>query len=286
MEEGFSYQIFDSHGFNNRKDYNSETSSIANLLLGSSHMEAYCVGPEENVGALLNNMLPNLRTYNLGISSHNFIYCIKNISKAYEFYKPKNCVIIETSTVNPDLKSLSDVLEGKIQHHRAYKYGSKEMYLQKIFPSGKKILQQISAWQVQSLKSIRTVKPHSQVKSDDIIYATKLNDVLSFVRSRVPNDVTLLIVYHPLSKISSDGELILSDESKFYNELFANTCKNNNIIFVDVTDAMCELYSNKHKLIHGFWNTAVGVGHLNKYGHEVIAKRLAEVIKDLERSKN
>ena len=40
-----------------------------------------------------------------------------------------------------------------------------------------------------------------------------------------------------------------------------------------------ELYKTRHILPYGFLNTKVGYGHLNRYGHEVIAKRLAKEIK-------
>ena len=49
-----------------------------------------------------------------------------------------------------------------------------------------------------------------------------------------------------------------------------------------MTDSFRDLYATEHHLAHGFINTAVGSGHLNKYGHRVIAEKLAEVIQGLE----
>lgn len=51
---------------------------------------------------------------------------------------------------------------------------------------------------------------------------------------------------------------------------------------MDMTDEFKALYEEKHILAHGFVNTAVGRGHLNKYGHRVIAQTLAEKIKEDE----
>ena len=51
-------------------------------------------------------------------------------------------------------------------------------------------------------------------------------------------------------------------------------------IFIDTDNDFIELYKTKHILPYGFINTKVGSGHLNKYGHEVIAKRLAKEIKN------
>ena len=63
-------------------------------------------------------------------------------------------------------------------------------------------------------------------------------------------------------------------------ETFEKACKNNNIIFIDTDEDFQKLYKTKHIIPYGFINTKVDSGHLNKYGHEVIAKRLAKGIKN------
>ena len=63
-----------------------------------------------------------------------------------------------------------------------------------------------------------------------------------------------------------------------YRACFARMCADEGIIFVDMTDDFVSLYEEQHILAHGFVNTGVGVGHLNRYGHEMIAKRLAQII--------
>ena len=55
-------------------------------------------------------------------------------------------------------------------------------------------------------------------------------------------------------------------------------CEKNNIIFIDMSDDFLKMYEEENVLPNGFCNTAVGFGHLNKYGHTAIARRLAEVI--------
>ena len=61
---------------------------------------------------------------------------------------------------------------------------------------------------------------------------------------------------------------------------FAELCADENIIFIDMTEEFVSLYEEQHILAHGFVNTTVGRGHLNRYGHASIAKRLAEVIEE------
>ncbi len=47
-----------------------------------------------------------------------------------------------------------------------------------------------------------------------------------------------------------------------------------------MTASFIKLYEQNHILAHGFINTAVGEGHLNKYGHKAIAEAVAAVIKE------
>ncbi len=54
----------------------------------------------------------------------------------------------------------------------------------------------------------------------------------------------------------------------------------NDIIFVDTISAFESLYKEKHILAHGFTNTAVGSGHLNEYGHKLVAEVVAKMIKE------
>lgn len=64
--------------------------------------------------------------------------------------------------------------------------------------------------------------------------------------------------------------------------LFHKICNKNGIIFIDETNAFEKLYTEKHILAHGFVNTSVGSGHLNKYGHQVIADSLEHIIRESE----
>lgn len=89
------------------------------------------------------------------------------------------------------------------------------------------------------------------------------------------------MVYHPFVTLNEDGT-IKFDTDKKYLDCFISNCNQLGIVFVDMTDPFIELYANEHQLAQGFINTAVGSGHLNKYGHRVIAEKLAEVIQGLE----
>ena len=64
-------------------------------------------------------------------------------------------------------------------------------------------------------------------------------------------------------------------------ELFSQLCEQNGIIFVDTVSDFESLYAEKNILAHGFANTAVGTGHLNEYGHRLVAEAIANAIKEV-----
>lgn len=47
-----------------------------------------------------------------------------------------------------------------------------------------------------------------------------------------------------------------------------------------LTNEFQKLYEEEHVLAHIFSNAVAGEGHLNKYGHRVIAQTLAERIRE------
>ncbi len=148
---------------------------------------------------------------------------------------------------------------------------------------GQKIVKQIDLWKKQSYKIFD--KNKISAKEDNITdlkeYESTMNKFVSLARKSIPDNVFLIIFYHPNYIMQIDGK-IKNDTDKSYLDIFAKVCKNNKIIFIDTDKELQNLYYTKKILPCGFINTAVGYGHLNKYGHEAIANRLAEEIKKLE----
>lgn len=51
---------------------------------------------------------------------------------------------------------------------------------------------------------------------------------------------------------------------------------------LDVSEKFKELYDDKHIFAYGFNNTAVNSGHLNKYGHKIIAESILDYVSENE----
>lgn len=87
----------------------------------------------------------------------------------------------------------------------------------------------------------------------------------------------LIIVYYPHLQIHSDGRAsALKDEELVTS--FDDICKKNNILFLDMSNRFIDCYEKEHILPHGFFNTSVRSGHLNKNGHEMIGNAVYELI--------
>ena len=289
MDEGFSWLELDSNGYNNKKTFKNGNIDI--LLLGSSHAEGFHVKQNQTIISLMNYYCKPLNCYSIAVSGHELYNCINNLRYAYKNYKPNKYIIIEIWKIFFDSLQLSNVINNKhkpIPIHTNNKY---VYYLQKYIPSSRSLVKQTSLWLKQSYKIIN---PHndtlSNFKQNITIdnkneYSLILNKFLLFARKSVSNDIPIMIIYHPSYKLQENGS-IKNNTDIWYLKAFADACKNNNIIFIDTDNDLQELYKTSHKLPYGFINSAVCLGHLNKYGHEVIAKRLAKEILKLEERKH
>ena len=65
-------------------------------------------------------------------------------------------------------------------------------------------------------------------------------------------------------------------------EILLQNYVENNIIFADMTDSVEEAYVKEHIVASGFDNTTVGYGHLNAYGHELLAQCIYDAIGEEE----
>lgn len=269
--EGFAWNKYDESGFNNLE----VMSKIDNLLMGSSHMEAVNVQGDENVCALLNDMKCGI-TYNIGMSGHTIYTCVQNIADAIDYYQPQNYLIIETDTVVLDATSMSQVLEDCYPHIPSYDSGIVFM-IQKKIPLIKSFYKAVDTWRSSSTRE-NTAESIDGKYEDEQNYKQTLNCFIEkAVKPVKDSGAQLIIVYQPTVEIDCNGNIMRKSNTDALVS-FKEVCENNDVIFLDMTYFFEKLYYDEHILTHGFINSAVGVGHLNKYGHRLIAERLVEII--------
>lgn len=277
MVEGFAWIQMDEDGFNNAYIPKKNIPDI--LLMGSSHMEAVQIGSEQNVAYQLNELLPDYYTYNIGMSGHTIYRCVANMQDALQTYQPQHYVIIETDEIALDTGELLDVVNGDYETIPSYDTGL-IYYLQKI-PSLKWIYKAIEEW-ISADSYSMTVFANDMELDGESDYEYVLNIFLGKARKQADDaGVELIIFYHPTEVLSESGE-VFYDTDQLYLRSFEELCEKNDIIFIDMTESFTYLYTQNHKLGHGFDNTEVGSGHLNQYGHKVIAEKLCEIIKKQE----
>ena len=277
MKEGFSFLRMDENGFNNKC---TPESGVDILLMGSSHMEAYQVKQEENCAALLNEHLPDYFTYNIGISGHTIYRLADNIDSALDEYAPSKYVILETNTVSLSIKEMQKVIDGNTSAIKSYDSGLL-FYLQKI-PAFKPLYNQLEIWLDTETESKADDEETDEKNVIPENYVTVLTEFMQIIAdSAKEHGVVPVIFYAPNESLTPDGELVFQTDEE-YLEIYRGVCAEAGIAFIDMSPSFADLFSNSFVLAHGFSNTAVGVGHLNRYGHATIAKVLSAEISEME----
>jgi len=272
--EGFAFGKTNNDGFINSIDY-TENMDIDVLIMGSSHMEAYQVSQSESVTGRLNALLENKTVYNIGISGHGFLTCCCNFEAALKKYRPLYFTVIETSGITFKSEELNAVLTGTLPELPSHSGGvigflSGNQFLRLIYGQLQGFMGQETDANEETTSNMR---PESTNDSSEA-----LNNVLALLsKTAVQHETGIIIVYHPTTRINSDGSLLLPSEDT-ERETFANLCAKNGIIFLDMTERFKYEYDVNHILPYGFTNSSVGSGHLNKYGHEMIADELHKIM--------
>lgn len=263
MTEGFSWFHMDSNGFNNL----SVPENVDVLIMGSSHMEAINVNPSETTTSLLSKIIPEYAIYNIGISGHEIYQCSKNLKSAINAYSPSKYVIIETDRVSLDNNMMRMVLNEELTTIPSYNNGVL-VWIQKYCPAIKTMYKHINDW--------RNMENTTLEEQETMMDYQLLTSFLHKMKTECGDAIKLIIFFHPSTSITSEGVIVRTNNNDI--EQFAESCIKNDIVFLDLSQPIYNLYDEKCVLAHGFINTSVGIGHLNSYGHQIIAENLAKYI--------
>ncbi len=275
--EGFSYGKIDSRGFNNLKALDD----INVLILGSSQVEGFNVLPDENTVSVLNRLFASdlgYQAYNIGISGHTLEHCIQNLENAVEEFKPSDYIIIETQDLKFQPSAMEKVLNNSYERIASYNNGI-TYYFQK-FDYLRLVYSQLQLYR----QNHQAAGVTASTATPDSLDATEYEPLLDAFIQKAKNaagDCKIIIFFAGAVKLDSNNTVKDINEDYYYTA-FKKSCEKNDVIFIDMHDAFKELYLKDKVLPHGFSNTRVGHGHLNKYGHNAIAETLHTLILDLE----
>jgi len=292
MTEGISWGRFDAKGYNNPEVV--ENPDI--IVLGSSHTEATNVVQGKDFSSLLRDKLEGqYSVYNMGISGHNFLkvchYLEQNLKK---FDTPPKAVIIATSALTFSYEDVVTLLEGRTEKSPSYNTGLIAMSQKSPFfalmynqvqgglvdllmPDKEKLMGIFAAEPVTPplsyFHAATPVKLKPAMRKLLEVYQP-LFDNLSALQQQYGTQI--IIMLHPTGNLHADNSPVFIRED--INIFFYNLCVEKGICFVDMTDTFRKNYETEHKLPHGFVTGKAGHGHLNSYGHAVIADALYDTI--------
>ena len=274
--EGFAYGRANNDGYNSIYQYENNM-SIPILIIGSSHMLAEEVMLEENAASLLSKLSGRI-AYNTGMGGHSFINCAANFDNAIKKYKPNEYAIIETHSVNFSDEELKHILNKDVFKRTAFDKGIAALIRKNPF------LRLLYRQFFVSL--VRDITMPKNYNSSNYSHRENTDALLSEVlgglkRTASSYDVNLIIAYHPPVSLNKDGTLSIN-KSPDIEKQFSDLCAQNGIYFLNMRSRFLNEYAENHTLPYGFFNTSVGKGHMNRYGHRMFAEEIYKLIKRIE----
>ncbi|MBQ6569436.1 MAG: hypothetical protein IJL87_04185 [Clostridia bacterium] len=301
--EGFVWGKTNNEGYLNLYDY-TPGMEINILVFGSSQMEANQVLTKNSCSVLLADRLPGKRVYSAGMSSHRFLTCADNYSAAVNKYNPTDYIIFETAEVDFPENEMADFLSGN--QPDLYDYVNKNNFLgyknngirlansqfhsfwdvsgtKKLLDGTKTLLKNIK-----NGKSIIPAKSGEQnssqeVQAPEMASESEIEQVISRLVAQTTSacGAKLIILYLPKTAIMPDGSMEVYTSENIGT--FESICEKYGITLVDMSERFDYEYRTNHLVPYGFTNTPVSSGHLNRYGHAMIADTLYNVIGEVSR---
>lgn len=272
MIEGIAWHKTDRNGFYNDNSALDKKMNI--LVMGSSHMEGTNIPYEQSAPRILSE-LTGLTVYNIGTSGHGLLTNVKNLENALSVMHPTDYVIIETVSTTFFKEDIEKCLSGEMEALLSYDSGLL-FELQKL-PYFKLMYSQLRKWQ--SGNAATEDSSSVQAPAESNISLSSYLELASYIHEICEkHGVKPIIFYHPSLSLNPDGSATVYNDTDTISKM-QEVCEKNNIIFIDMSDDFLKMYEEENVLPNGFCNTAVGFGHLNKYGHTAIARRLAAEIK-------
>lgn len=287
-KEGFGFNTIDENGYVNpikplvKKDYI--------LVFGASHSQGKEINQGERYTDLLNSRYgeEELKVYNLSGDGHFYDKIVAGFSAGIEEFPDSSAAIIEIGTTEYDVKTLEEALS-----QRNYNVKETGEYIKNSVDQKTIIKQTVKETMpyVALLKhrvgdgSLDFGNPFGlndkvEEENSNVFDKQDYYDLVKLTANSLKNNYSgkIIICYHPGCKLSSDGTVDWKEEETY--KPFRQAIEDSGIYFLDMTDAFDKLYEEEKILPYGFQNTTFGGGHLNQYGHKLLAEKLFDVLEE------
>lgn len=281
--EGVTYMRMDDNGFNN---LSSDISNIDLLLMGGSNMEAISIDRKHNAGVLLNNLLGDMKVYNIGMSGHQLTNCLDNLEAAIAEFCPSSYIVVQTSSLDIMPDEIKAVLDGTLSEIPSYDSGI--LYqLQKI-PALKVIYKQVMDKLSIDRSGITVGNTGAASTSEDADRDVEMMEKRLLMNEMLTekaaicekNGIKLILAYTPTVSVGVDGNIYRDDDEAWVRAM-EKEAADAGITIVDCYEAFRNEYENTYALPYGFHNATMGAGHLNMTGHRIVALEVAKTVEKI-----
>ena len=266
--EGFGTGRTNNDGFNNLLDY-IPGEEINVLLMGSSHMEGFCVAQASSAAAVLNRLFAGEKyVYNIGMAAHTLPYCAKHLDKALEVYAPTDAVVLELAALSYDPAVLDEAVDGTLRDMSSHE-GKLITALQKV-----PYLRLIYTKYFQGGGEAAAAGSAEPAPMED--YEASLSRLLNMLgETGRRRGVDVILAYTPTVLPDADGHIV-PQEREGEREIFRKLCAESGIEFLDLTERNIAAAQTDGQLPFGFANTTPGTGHINRLGLRIFAEGVFE----------
>ncbi len=270
--EGFGYGRINNDGYNNLRDF-YEGEPIDVLLMGSSHMEGFCVPQKDTAAAVLNRLFEGKKyVYNIGMAGHTFLYCAKRLDNALKVYKPTDSVVIELATLSYDPSAMDAAADGTLPDIPSHS-GGLLTALQKLPFLRLFYTKYVKGTNEAVQAAAGTAEP---VSPED--YEQALARLLKKISTvSINHGVRVILVYTPTVIPDADGTIAAETRPEEL-AIFERLCGEYGLVFLNLTERNIASVTEKGQLPFGFANTAPGQGHINQTGLRIFAEAVFEQI--------
>ena len=264
--EGYGLAVIDDNGFSNANLFPFKDAEI--LCVGSSQTEAQHINWDENYVYLLNQMAPSYKAYNLGVSGQRFANSFYRIPALKEYFPACRALIFEINAMptEKELQQMKTYMEqGEIPvRDLSWKRGNLALRVIGQIPLCRLLWSQYD--------HSRKVEAKGRPEKVGDSYRALASEVLALGKEQAGN-IPVIIFNLSRLKIEHDGSVTISaDQGEC--EAMRIACQEQGISFIDMGETFLDNYATERVLPYGFANSKVGVGHLNAYGHRLIADTL------------
>ena len=285
--EGLGIMYADKNGFSNRDLPLVDNGYI--LVMGSSYSKGDQVAVDKRYSDLLNTYLgysEELGVYNLAYNGGKFDDIVKNFKELVEEFPNSKTVIVEVTDSQLQLSKaeceealnqvqMKDSITGEtLSRHDLM--GTVKVRIKQYCPLLLLYVNQYIQWKnayTTTKDGYNTDQQNSELEE----YRKRwYKNALSLIRGEYEGE--MVVVYHNGFSLNENGKM-RTEDSRVKADFF-KACAENDITMIDMTEIMNEHFQQSREIPYGFWNTAMGTGHLNEAGHRLIAQTLYTYLKE------